>query len=54
MSVGYTLPARDPEHGFLFPAPGVRDERYIEVTGASPQHIKTRLRACCCRLDVMT
>ena len=38
VSVGYTLPPRDPEHGFLFPAPGVRDERYLEATGVSPSN----------------
>ena len=36
VSVGYTLPARDAEHGFLFPEPGARDDRYPEATGASP------------------
>ncbi len=35
VSIGYTMPARDPEHGFLFPAPGARDERYLEATGAA-------------------
>ena len=37
MSIGYTMPARDPEHGFLFPPPGARDERYLEATGAFVQ-----------------